>query len=344
MLELQRNGERMQILKLVRTGVKFVGLCSAGAAGFTPVALFVNIVPSMAANTSSPLPSASASASSSTLEAEPAIGAVSIIRDWKSIALPVDRYASSDASRNLVLTAEYDVTRACMARFGIDFTAPSWTNSEKSDSDHYRLFGLMDFSAATRYGYHSSEEVEADGQVGSAHESLNLGGTSPATYMTVFTGDPQGSSVNGQAVPDGGCVGEARSKLHDDLSTQTLTEDATNYGLQMADKDSRVVRAFSTWSKCMSQAGFNYPTPMAANDDPRWGTTTASQDEISAATADVNCKLSTNLTGLRVAAAAAYQTKFITSRAKAFSNLAANKEAQLQAAQSLSRNTTASNG
>lgn len=327
----------MQIFKLVRGRVKFAGLCAAGAAGFTAVALIGNMLPSMAADTSSPLASASASASSSTAGAEPAIGAVPIISDWKSIALPVDKYASSDDSRNLVLTAEYDLTRACMARFGIDFTAPSWTSSEKSDSDHYRLFGLMDLSAATRYGYHSSEEVAADGQSASAQVPLNFGSTSPATYMTVFTGDPQGSSVNGQAVPGGGCIGEARSKVHDDLSTQRLTEDATNYGLHMADKDFRVVRAFSTWSRCMSKAGFNYSTPMAANDDPRWGTTTASQDEISTATADVNCKLSTNLTGLRVAVAAAYQTKFITSRAAAFVNLAANQKAQLQAAQSLSR-------
>ena len=69
----------------------------------------------------------------------------------------------------------------------------------------------------------------------------------------------------------------------------------------------------------MKNAGFSYATPMDAINDSQWGTATASATELKAATADVECKTATNLTGLRVAVTTAWQNRYIIAHAAQFS-------------------------
>ncbi len=61
----------------------------------------------------------------------------------------------------------------------------------------------------------------------------------------------------------------------------------------------------------MAGSGYHYSTPMEANNDPQWSGERASVAEIAVAVADVNCKKTTNLVGIRMAVDAAYQRRAI---------------------------------
>ncbi|MPZ85665.1 MAG: hypothetical protein GEV28_36910 [Actinophytocola sp.] len=67
----------------------------------------------------------------------------------------------------------------------------------------------------------------------------------------------------------------------------------------MAEADSRVRAVFTGWSRCMSAAGFDYRDPMAANNDPTFGTGVPTAEEIATATADVACRTEENVNGVR---------------------------------------------
>jgi hypothetical protein len=76
--------------------------------------------------------------------------------------------------------------------------------------------------------------------------------------------------------------------------------------------DSRYTRVVSAWSKCMRSKGFDYETPLAPlGSESRLNGTWPKSAEIATATADVDCKISTNLVGMAVAVEAAYQAEYI---------------------------------
>jgi hypothetical protein len=98
-------------------------------------------------------------------------------------------------------------------------------------------------------------------------------------------------------------------------------------GPKVPPTDPRIVDANARWSDCMKSKGFSYASPWAAYFDPKWrsmprpGTLsrTHTPQEIATATADQDCKLSTNLMGIAVAVEAAYDKQYIDSHAAALS-------------------------
>ena len=298
---------------------KTLGTVLVGVAAFGITAAAVTAVSAQAAPAAPAVatasPSASASASPRSVP-ELAIGAVATIASGRDIALPVDTYKASPASQNLVLKAEYSAMKSCMARYGVDFGAPagSWT-VPAINHDYDRLFGLINLAEAQQYGYHTGEQLLATGEAAPSSTAAADPNESAPNYLAVATGDPAVPNVKGLAVPKGGCITEARSKLGDTSTAEALYENAVNYGLSQSDADSRVIAAFGSWSACMKNAGYSYANPMAAINDPQWGTTTPSQAEVKVATADVQCKTATNLTGLRVSVAAAWQKQYIGAHA-----------------------------
>jgi hypothetical protein len=80
---------------------------------------------------------------------------------------------------------------------------------------------------------------------------------------------------------------------------------------QDAYTDRRIRDAERVWSDCMLDAGFDYPGPVAAAGDPRWGDNAATDQfpkprgtraEIATAVADEECRMDTNYYGVRQAA------------------------------------------
>lgn len=240
---------------------------------------------------------------------EPTVDSIPTITDWQSISLPLDAFVQDVAERQTVLRAEYVQTKSCVEQFGFQFAAPAWDKSpadvtSSGQAMHYRLYGLLDDGHARQMGYHSYGENLASE---AAYQDLKL----PNDYYNVVAAKFGGGTFNGKAIPDGGCLGAAQREV----------EGATDLGLPVqlafdawtaSNNDSRVVAAFAKWSTCMAGAGYHYGTPMEANNDPKWSGDKASAEEIAVAVADVNCKKTTNLAGIRMAVDAAYQGKAIT--------------------------------
>jgi hypothetical protein len=81
-------------------------------------------------------------------------------------------------------------------------------------------------------------------------------------------------------------------------------------GPQWRPDDSRYEAVVERWSECMTGRGFDYPTPV----DAIAGNSLHGVDEAMAtavATADVGCKIETNLVGVAVAVASAYEQQWI---------------------------------
>ncbi|WP_435243626.1 hypothetical protein [Streptomyces cucumeris] len=55
-------------------------------------------------------------------------------------------------------------------------------------------------------------------------------------------------------------------------------------------KDHRVKKAFSTWSSCMREHGYNYVDPFAPAADPRFQGERETREEVQVAITDVKCK------------------------------------------------------
>lgn len=266
---------------------------------------------------------------------ELAIGEVYPVDSVDDISFPVDAYRPAPDEENRILLAEYGAMRSCMERYGFMFDLPVWT-VPTANHDYDRLFGILDLAEATSYGYHLPGEIvlasgEADKHPNGESDSANQ----DPVFMDIALGDGPTKTLNGQKVPDGGCMTEARTRLGDDNAIQALVETAVNYGLSQSDSDPRVAAAFDSWSKCMAGFGLRYATPREAINDPQWAAPEASAAEIKTATADIKCKSSTGLTGLRVAVASAWQADYINSHAREFAAATRSLAAQLAKADSL---------
>ncbi len=106
-------------------------------------------------------------------------------------------------------------------------------------------------------------------------------------------------SVNGKAIPPGGCVSEVNNQL---LGTRSIDEQfplAGNLAVQAfqnAQADPRVLGYFSDWSTCLKKKGYNYADPFKAGVEfTRPPESKPSAKEVQAALAVIKCKESTRL-------------------------------------------------
>jgi hypothetical protein len=307
----------------------------AGVASFGITAAAITAA-SAQAEPSNPHPASTPATVVPTSVPELAIGPVSAVTSGQAISFPIDSYKVSPTSENLVLSAEYQSMKSCMARYGIDFAAPASDWSVPTvNHDYDRLFGVLDLAEAQNWGYHTGETLLPDGEAAPQATPAADPNAGTPNYLTVAMGSSTPATVNGLKVPSGGCIGQARAQVGDTGAAETLYENAVNYGLDQSNADPRVVAAFASWSTCMKAAGFSYATPMEAIDDPKWATTTPSATEVAVATSDVQCKVSTNLTGLRVAVASAWQEKYIGAHATQFAAMKAGVGQQVAKAKAI---------
>lgn len=268
---------------------------------------------------------------------ELSIGAVPTIRSAADIVMPIDAYWVSAEQQNLVLRAENEAMVACMARFGLEWDV-AIQEVEVDGFAYDGLFGVTNLAEVKKYGYHAPDSGGERNPDGSMSDPVKEANTVPITEEedAVSSGLTELSEVNGRKIPPGGCIAEARSEV----GTQNdpvleLSEATIGYGAEQADKDPRVLKGFAQWSKCMARSGYTYAEPRDANNDPSWSTPEASAREISVAVADVTCQQKSNLLGLRVAVAAAWQREYIQSRKADFVAMKATIAEQRAAARSI---------
>lgn len=245
---------------------------------------------------------------------EPPLGTVPTIRDAREITLPLDAYLAVTLKWHVPDLAINRLGRDCMRRLGLDWPVIGLVPPDSTAPRYGRRYGIFDADRAARYGYKPlppANSTSAGDEEGPRQER------EPTEVETaVWTGRGE-SKVNGLPVPEGGCGAEALRMLAGGIEQppETRVELMADEAHQRAEQHSRTTATFERWSRCMSQRGFNYRKPSAANDDPRWNTDHPTPAEIETAKADVACKLETNLVGVWYAAEVAYQTRAIEENA-----------------------------
>ncbi|MFJ1751600.1 hypothetical protein [Kitasatospora sp. NPDC088134] len=246
-------------------------------------------------------------------------------------ALPIEGYLQSNGDRAQVMRASKALVKNCMARFGFDYKVSAGTTSAPDGNlaNRPRRYGMTDPAFVAKYGYHLPGDVNGSPSP-PAPEPM-----SDAAYR-VFIGDADPAlagkvpaTVAGQAVPAGGCSGEAKRKLQvgDD---QAPAEEINMASFHRSLSDAKVVAVFAAWSDCMKQSGYSYKSPL----DPLATLTggTLSPTEIATATADVRCKQSVDLVAVWSGVEAGIQKQMIAEKEVVLSDAKKRQEATLKLA------------
>ena len=252
---------------------------------------------------------ASACTADSAPEAPPEIGTVRQITDLSQVAFPLEAYEMTAEEDIVLQRAVWQLAIECLNRFGADITPPPLVATNELLTS--RRYGLLDLESAGAWGYHGGDpavdraNVEADGPAAAER----LGGLTGGLLF--------GEGVDGVSLPPGaprdGCLNEARRILAEggEMYDPNFLFSRANEALIRAERDERVEAAFTAWSACMADAGFSYAGPWDANNDSQWREDIVTDQERLVATADVTCKLETNLIGIWNAVDAAYQERII---------------------------------
>ncbi|MFE2529474.1 hypothetical protein ACFXEL_35215 [Streptomyces sp. NPDC059382] len=262
--------------------------------------------------------------------------------------LPLDTYLFNPEQMSTVEKAQAKLGTSCMARFGFSYAPPAAPQPTRgSDAPTMRTdgrYGPQDAALMAKWGYHSE-----GGDVGAGWSPPRLEMSQEMTAALLGSSDmkqkygPGGQVINGQKVPDHGCVGETVKELtgavEGKVGDAELAQDLKFRTLRDSQQDTRTQAVFAQWSKCMKESGFSYPDPVAAMGDKAWsGTPMPTPHEIQVATADAACRHRTNLVGVWYTVDFAYQQQAIAENATAMAQIKTALQAQVKAA------TTALNG
>jgi hypothetical protein len=265
------------------------------------------------------------SAASGTESSEPDIGKPLTTLSTKDLRLPLESYLPTAGQVREFDRARLVLVDRCMQRFAFSYKVdvPAVEGSTDSNS---RRYGITDSSLAAKKGYGLATDAEA-------HPATpELG----ADEQTVLYGEGA-SSLDGRAVPEGGCLGEASRGLdaHSPKGADfTLTQQLAFTSFKQAQEDSRVRKVVKAWSDCMAEQGYHYANPLAPLSDPKLGDGTGA-DAIRTARVDLDCKTRTNLVGVSFTVESAYQQRLIKQSAELVKATKEARDARLRVADSL---------
>jgi hypothetical protein len=261
--------------------------------------------------------SACGSAVASGRSVEPELGVIPVIVHYSDVSFPADRYLMTPDQRVTLARAADLVVWKCMQRFGFDYALPDRQPGEDED----RAIGVLEESEAAEFGY-KNPRLQQQQKAINEEKQRQAKAPRSAAMVAVLTGEGS-ATYNGVALPAGGCSGEARSAVAGSESSKgevgldNFVLSLASESSRLAEKDSRLKAAFANWSRCMSEAGFHYSDPWAANDDPAFRGETASATEIATARADAACRTKFNVNSVWVAVRGAYQNKLLDQNAEA---------------------------
>ncbi|TQM81558.1 hypothetical protein FHX81_3925 [Saccharothrix saharensis] len=234
---------------------------------------------------------------------EPPVAEVPDVAGARQYDLPLDRYQMTHEEGLAIASATQTLTAECLRRFG--FT-PKTFPVPRDPAATDRRYGINVHEEVDRFGYHPPPEQlveKPDYRPSEAEHRVALG--------------QDVDHHNGQDVPEGGCMGEARRKLYGDDGVPSGQDPASAAALDAESgaryrQDSRVLEVYRKWSGCMEESGYDYADPWAANNDRRWtesdSTTTT---EIAVAKADLACRDEHRVVSVSLAVEAAYQTRMV---------------------------------
>lgn len=214
--------------------------------------------------------------------APPPVTAIPTFDSANDRPLPLDAYLLNPDQLSTVTKGREVLLTRCMKRFGFTSYSPPESPPLPRDSDAPTLrtdgrYGHQNAALMAKWGYHPEGGIHPD----PASQGAPTPETTPQTALVERgTDDPRtrfgpgGQTVNGEKVPDHGCVGEAARQLTGaadgtvgDPKTSTDAKFAT---LRQSQDDERTKAVFARWSQCMKESGYDYPDPLAAIGDLEW--------------------------------------------------------------------------
>ena len=210
--------------------------------------------------------------------------------------LPLDSYKPTPADELTMDRAVGLLASRCMEKKGLSWPAKSAPLGTPR-SPNERRYGAIDPAAARQYGYQvpPAHGVTRAQEAQQAARELKRREEISDALMAAYVG------VDGREA-DHGCRGEARARLGlaflDGVVTDPVGQ-AEAQAWRATSTDASANAVDREWSSCMKRAGYKYSDPHAAaaawklseNRDPAKPIEAPSQREVSAALADVNCKL-----------------------------------------------------
>ncbi|MDI2129204.1 hypothetical protein [Yinghuangia seranimata] len=244
-------------------------------------------------------------------QAEPALGPMPVLRAEKDIKLPLDAYRETLAQRGNTWLAVQTLGRDCMRGLGFDWQILPLAQQQDDDTANSRRYGIFIEAEVRQWGYRIPPPIKPP-------EPKPPSNPVTPAQMEAWSGKAQNAPI-GQAAAGGGCSGQAIAKLAKGTSGagRDLVEQLVHQASDLAEEDSRVVKAFAAWSSCMKGRGFSYKSPWDANDAFPSAGDAVPQQELVTAAADLECRQSVNLVNLWFAVESAYEQRFIEQNAQA---------------------------
>jgi hypothetical protein len=231
---------------------------------------------------------------------EPPVAPAQRISEPSQVTRPIDTYVPSVQDIIGLRAVQDAAIVACLKTHGVTYQiaespeAQAFLSGQQQDRViRSSLYGFFDPVGVKTYGY----------------------GRPPGKTALLMQQLPQGPpEVTAECTRKGD---EAIGNIPLIIDETTLPDS----GPPVPAQDSRYQAAVADWARCMTESGFTYTNPLDAIGDPRWrratapdgSTPPASPAEVAAASADVNCKIKTNLVGIAVAVQSAYDNKYIES-------------------------------
>ncbi|MEU3659261.1 hypothetical protein AB0E77_05755 [Streptomyces sp. NPDC032940] len=214
----------------------------------------------------------------------------------KGLTLPLQPYMQTYQDSMTIERAARTLETECMAGYGFTVVFPPVGVNPPPNADDAnmpRRYGLSDRAAAATYGYQlppDATEHPAPPQLSPAAVAVLTGrkGNNPRAEAAP-------STYKGRKVPEGGCQAQAFDKLGARIDF-TLPSRLDHESLVRSQEDPRVRSSLGAWSACMKGKGYTVADPFAAADiAAEKATGDPTQEEITLALADIDCKKETDL-------------------------------------------------
>jgi hypothetical protein len=206
--------------------------------------------------------------------------------------LPLAAYTPTPKDLAVTRNATAILADQCLAKYGVPKVLKPDAPVEADLGD--RRYGVTIASNAREFGYHltpAQDDTPTQAQLQARNPTLTT------QEQMLLTGGRSNTTIDGLAVPPGGCLGAAAQVLnggHPVLDTSLVTKlDQALYSESMTTPQVRA--AFTDWSNCMAAEGIKATDPMSLLSAQDLKPPHPSQQEILTAEADVGCKARTDL-------------------------------------------------
>ncbi|MEV4297773.1 hypothetical protein [Microbispora rosea] len=221
------------------------------------------------------------------------------IRTLDNAILPLNVFAPTPEQQARLVNAVRHSVALCTNRFEMKGYDDTLLPPQRDMTPRARRYLFVDPGLAARYGY--AVPLPSPSQQQKPPRSARTDtGLTPIEEQAVLNGQGP-KTVRGIRVPEDGCIGAANRRVMEGVPPDVEFL-VVRLGMQAYDKalgDPRVKAVNAAWSACMRRAGYTYPTPVKAWEDPRWRKQGDTREEATAV-ADMRCKLQVNYLTVRL--------------------------------------------